>query len=95
MPSWEIEGQIGAELLRHSMSSRIHSAKDAKKMAYTTHRFLLRWLPDRLLGVSYFKYMSKRSGWRDVPTVHPAFTRQEVLAVKHHYRGLAAFYLKR
>ena len=88
VPSWESEGQVGAEVLCHSMTSRIHSTKDPRLMAYTTHSFLLRWFPDRLLGVSDFKYMSRRSGWRDVPTVHPAFTRQDVLAVKHHYRGL-------
>ena len=86
MPSWESEGQVGAEVLCHSMSSRIHSTKDPILMAYTTHSVLLRWFPDKLLGVSDFKYMSRRSGWRDVPIVH-FVTRQEVLAVKHHYRG--------
>ena len=82
MPSWESEGQVGADILIQPMGSHVVCEDDARRMAKATDDFVGRWFPGRLLGASSFEYMGVRRKKRE----GGVFTRSQVLAVKRHYR---------
>ena len=91
MPSWDCEGQVGADVLELSMSSRIYETCDAYALAKTTNSWLHKWFPAELLGRSEFKYLAANSQrpLRASPLKQIApFTKQQVMKVRHHYEYL-------
>ena len=55
MPSWESDGQVGAEILMKSMSSRVYEEYDPRAMATATDELLHHLFAARLLDRSVFK----------------------------------------